>query len=71
MQQRYKKAEAPPDSTLPAKLKTLGSLNGDHTWTTEEGPVVIDVKQDTVLVTESLDPNITDEFRHAVLPSSH
>ena len=49
----------------------LGSLNGDHTWTTEEGPVVIDVKQDTVLVTESLDPNITDEFRHAVLPSSH
>jgi hypothetical protein len=71
MQQRYKKAEAPPGSTLPAELKTLGSLNGDHTWTTEEGPVVIDVKQDTVLVTESLDSNITDEFRHALLPSSH
>jgi hypothetical protein len=71
MQQRYKKAEAPPDSTLPAELKTLGSLNDDHTWTTEEGPVVIDVKQDTVLVTESLEPNITEEFRHAVLPSSH
>src|SRR5216684_4552803 len=67
MQQRYKKVEAPPDSTLPANLKTLGSLSGDHSWATEEGPIVLDVKGDTVLVTESLDAAITDQFRHAVL----
>jgi hypothetical protein len=67
MQQRYKKVEAPPNGTLPADLKTLGSLSGDHTWTTEEGAVVLDVKSDTVLVTESVDPAITDQLRHAVL----
>src|SRR6266566_741460 len=67
MQQRYKKAEARPDSNLPADLKTLSGLSGDHTWTTEDGAVVIDVKNDNVLVTESLDPSITDEFRRAVL----
>src|SRR5258708_28041445 len=50
MQQRYKKVEAPADSTLPANLKTLASLSGDHTWTTEEGPVVLNVKGDTLLV---------------------
>jgi len=67
MQQRYKKVEAPPDSTLPANLKTLGSLSGDHSWATEEGPIVLDVKGDTVLVTESLDSAITKECRRAVL----
>jgi hypothetical protein len=67
MQQRYKKAETSANSGLPADLKTLGSLSGDHTWTTEDGTVVINVKEDTVLVTESLDPAITDQFRHAVL----
>src|SRR6266568_4129744 len=69
MQERYTKVEAPPKATLPADLKTLGSLSGDHTWTTEEGAVVLDVKGDTVLVTESLDRAITDQFRHAVLPT--
>ncbi len=69
MQQRYTKVEAPPKATLPADLKTLGSLSGNHTWTTEEGPVVLDVKGDMVLVTESLDPAITDQFRRAVLES--
>jgi hypothetical protein len=48
-------------------LKKLESLNGDYTWPTEEGPVVIAVKNDTVLVTESLDPAISEQFRHAVL----
>jgi len=28
---------------------------------------VIAVRNDTVLVTESLDPQITEQFRHAVL----
>jgi hypothetical protein len=67
MQQRYRSVERPAGSDLPADLKKLESLGGDHTWNTEEGAVVIDVKADTVLVTESLVPVITDEFRRAVL----
>src|SRR5438067_470281 len=52
MQQRYKNAAAPADSNLPKDLKTLSGLSGDHTWTTEEGAVVIAVINDNVLVTE-------------------
>ncbi len=63
--QRYKNVEANPHSDL--DLKKLETLSGDYTWLTEEGPVVIAVRNDTVLVTESLDPAITEEFRHAVL----
>jgi hypothetical protein len=33
---------------------------------TEEGPVVIDVAGDTVLVTESLDPQVTDQLEATV-----
>jgi len=66
MQQRYKEVNSPPDSNLPSDLKDLKTLGGDHTWTTDEGPVVIDVKSDTILVTESLQPQLTDEFRKAV-----
>jgi hypothetical protein len=65
MQQRYKNVEANVHSDL--DLKKLESLSGDYTWLTEEGPVVIAVKNDTVLVTESVDPAITEQFRHAVL----
>jgi hypothetical protein len=66
MQQRYKTVKAPADSNLPSDLKDLKTLGGDHTWMTEEGPVVIEVKNDTVLVTESLEPQITDQFRKSV-----
>lgn len=69
MQQRYKKVSASADSNLPADLKGLRTLGGDHTWNTEEGAVIIDVKGDTILVTESLEPALTDQFRHAVLDS--
>jgi len=68
MTQRYTKVEANAHSDL--DLKKLESLSGDYTWLTEEGPVVIAVRNDTVLVTESLDPAITEEFRHAVLGAS-
>lgn len=67
MQQRYKRVSPSNDSNLPADLKDLRTLGGDHTWNTEEGAVVIDVKGDTVLVTESLDPALTEQFRHEVL----
>jgi hypothetical protein len=71
IQQRYKKAEAPGDSALPADLKMLKSLGGDHRWMTEEGPIVVAVEGDTLLVTESLDAAITDQFRRAVLGSKN
>ena len=67
IQQRYKRAEAPAGSDLPAEMKKLQSLGGDHTWNTEDGAVTVGVKGDTVLVTESLDAAITDQFRRAVL----
>src|SRR5215469_4131785 len=67
VQQRYKNVEAPTGSDLPADLKKLESLGGDHTWNTGDGAVVIDVKGDTVLATESLVPAITDDFRRSVL----
>src|SRR5579864_3827332 len=70
IQQRYKKIEAPVGSDLPPDLKSLQSLGGDHTWKTEDGPITVDVKGDTVLVTESLEPGITEEFRSAVLGTS-
>jgi len=65
--QRYKKVEGPAGSDLPADLKSLQTLAGDHTWTTDDGAVVVDVKGTTVLVTESLEPAISDQFRQAVL----
>jgi len=67
VQQRYKNAEGPASSDLPTDLKKLQSLGGDHSWKTDEGAVVIDVKGDTVLVTESLEPAITSQFRQSVL----
>jgi hypothetical protein len=70
MQQRYKKVSAAADSNLPADLKDLRTLGGDHTWNTEEGAVVIDVKGDTVLVTESLEPQVTNQFREAVFAAT-
>jgi hypothetical protein len=38
-------------------------LTGPRTWITEEGPVVIDVEADSVLITESLDPATTERLR--------
>ncbi len=66
MQERYSSVKLPEGSNLPSDLKDLKTLGGDHTWNTEEGAVVIDVKGDTVLVTESLSPQITSEFRQVV-----
>jgi hypothetical protein len=70
MAERYKNLEAAPGNTLPANLKELRTLGGDHTWKTSEGDVVIAVKGDTVLVTESLNSGITDQFRQVVFVSS-
>jgi hypothetical protein len=63
IQQRYKDAA----TTSDIDLKNLETLNGDYIWRTGEGPVVMDVKGDTVLVTESLEGPVTNAFRRAVL----
>ena len=64
--ERYKNPQSRPGSDLPSDLKQLHTLGGDHAWKTEEGNVVIDVKGDTVLVTESLDDAITQQFKSAL-----
>jgi hypothetical protein len=66
IQQRYKNAGAPEGSALPSDLKTLQSLSGSHTWKTDDGAIVLDVKGNTVLVSESLDAGITENFRTGV-----
>ena len=43
-------------------LQKLESLTGSHTWLTEDGPVVIDVKGDSVLITESVDQPTTEQL---------
>ncbi len=70
IQQRYKNAGAPAGSDLPSDMKTLQSLSGSHTWKTGDGSIVLDVKGNTVLITESLDSSITEAFRNAVLSDS-
>jgi hypothetical protein len=61
---RYKRAhETGSDQTHNFSFETL---TGEHAWLTEEGPVVIDVVGDTVLVTESLDQDTTQKLEHEV-----
>jgi hypothetical protein len=44
-------------------------LTGTHIWTTEEGPVVIAVEGDSILITESLDQPTTEHLQHELLGS--
>jgi hypothetical protein len=66
IQQRYKNAGAPAGSVLPSDLKTLQSLSGSHTWKTDDGAIVLEVKGNTVLVSEGLDAGRTENLRTAV-----
>jgi hypothetical protein len=45
----------------------LQNLTGKRAWLTEDGPVVIDVEGDTVLVTESLDGPTTENLEEEIL----
>jgi hypothetical protein len=55
------------DGKQPAiKTDALDHLTGKRAWLTEDGPVVIDVQGDTVLVTESLDQATTDKLEQEV-----
>jgi hypothetical protein len=51
----------------PVETSALDHLTGKRTWLTEDGPVVIDVQGDTVMVTESLDQTTTDKLEQEVL----
>jgi hypothetical protein len=66
---RYRSVQAvlrQEEENLTLDLKTIDRLNGVHAWRTEEGPVVIDVQGDTVLVSESLDQGITARLEQDV-----
>ncbi|HTR67479.1 MAG TPA: hypothetical protein VMH85_16995 [Terriglobales bacterium] len=74
LSKRYQKArEAVADGAKPPELappeKTMEKLTGQHTWLTEEGPVVIEVKDDRVMITESLDPQATEEAEKELFPA--
>ena len=62
---RYQKAEPVgsdgkplPDAPPASAWKTLG---GNHSWLTEEGPVLIEVRGDSILITESMDAGTTQK----------
>jgi hypothetical protein len=58
---------APSDAAKPAAdHEESKQLTGAHTWLTETGPVVIQVKGDTVLITESLDQATTEGVQQGV-----
>jgi hypothetical protein len=48
-------------------LTALSTLTGNHAWQTEDGQVVIEVKDDTVMVTESLAEATTATLEQQVL----
>jgi hypothetical protein len=48
---------------LPENLEHILSLTGTHAWLTEEGPVVIVVERNSVLITESLDEPTTERLK--------
>jgi hypothetical protein len=60
--------EATGDERNPvADLQTISTLAGTHTWTTEEGPIMIAVQRDTVFITESMDPATTQQLEQELL----
>jgi hypothetical protein len=65
---RYSRArEAVADGATAVELNKIDTLPGKHTFLTEEGPIVIATSGDTVLVSESLDPKVTEELERVVL----
>jgi hypothetical protein len=69
--QRYKKVEgasdpAPNHATGQSDDAKVDLLKGRHTWTTEDGTVVIEEQGDTVFVSESLDAATTSSLEKEV-----
>ncbi len=65
--QRYKRPRGlGADGTVSDNAPPVDSwrtLRGHHAWLTEEGPVVIEVRGDTILISESLDEDTTKRVR--------
>jgi hypothetical protein len=67
LSKRYRRArEAVVDGETPIDLEKTERLSGTHTFLTEEGPVTIAISGDTVLVSESLDPKVTDDLHRTL-----
>ena len=64
---RYLHVQPAASDASPATDQEVSArLIGTHTWLTETGPVVIQVKGDTVLITESLDQATTEGLEQDV-----
>jgi len=68
LQGRYKQARDAAESKQPGKADAIETLSGTHTWLTEEGPVVISVEGNNLLITESLDQSTTERLQQELLP---
>ena len=71
LKQRYKKVDGPDDfaAIQPANkgaAPKIDPLKGRHTWTTEDGTVVIEEQGDVVFVSESLDEATTSKLEKEV-----
>jgi hypothetical protein len=63
LENRYKRVhQVEEGKNMPVDLKSVKSLTGRFTWLTEEGPIVVEARGDTVLVTESLDEPTTEKL---------
>ena len=68
LKERYQRAqEIGEEAKSPSKSYVVETLTGVHSWLTEEGPVVIEVKGDMVLVSESLDQETTQGLERELL----
>jgi hypothetical protein len=65
LEKRYRRAHQNGDNRV-QDLDIVEALTGRHTWATEDGPVVIDVQGDTVMVTESLEPDTTQKLQQEI-----
>ena len=68
LEKRYRRAHQNGENRV-KDLDILETLTGRHTWATEDGPVVIDVQGDTVMVTESLGEEVTKKMEQELFPA--
>jgi hypothetical protein len=72
LQSRYTHAretgvDARPDKPAQVIVETL---TGKHSYLTEEGPIIIEVRGEMVLISESLDQDTTEKIEHELFPAS-
>ena len=68
---RYKHVHGVAEGNIKAinDVNAIMDLEGRHVWLTEDGPIVVEVQHDMVLVTESLDEPTTESLERAFLTS--